>query len=247
MFNPNEINNKIQKLLKDIKPLTYSFIQENIEHDGREIKDCFIYFVNQELFDKFIDLNNSVDSNKKKPLYNLLNIVNPDKPIYKYNENIKLLKKYQLISDQDKCIRRMKADFYIHKNIEQSKLDKYIKEYVEDYTEENKLRQEFKYKFEQKEKELHKILENKDDYEVLITTFTKELKYAHLYANFYTGNEKKPTNGKDFYIRETVPNIVLYTPKEEKEADKYKDNIVAKKFIDSANHLVGAIYYKRKS
>ncbi|MEA3315541.1 MAG: hypothetical protein U9Q30_06800 [Campylobacterota bacterium] len=247
MINQNLINDKIKELLKELKPLTYSFIQENIEHDGREIKDCFIYFVNQELFDKFITLEKSIDSTKKKPLYNLLNIVNPDKPIYKYNENIKLLKKYQLISDPDKCLRRMQSDFYIYKNLEQSKLNKYIKEYVSDYEEENNLRKEFEYNFKNKEKELNRILQNHNEYEILITTFTKELKYAHLYANFYTGNEKKSTNGKDFYIRETVPNIVLYTPKEEKESDKYKDNIVAKKFIDSANHLVGAIYYKKKN
>lgn len=247
MYKENIISNKIKELLKDIKPLTYSFIQENIEHDGREIKDCFIYFVNQELFNEFIMLEQSINSTKKKPLYNLLNIVNPNKPIYKYNENIKLLKKYQLISDPDKCLKRMQSDFYIYKNLEQSKLNKYIKEYVSDYNEEHKLRTEFEYTFSDKEKKLKHILENHNDYEVLITTFTKELKYAHLYANFYTGNEKKPTNGKDFYIRETVPNIVLYTPKEEKETDKYKDNIVAKKFIDSANHLVGAIYYKKKN
>ena len=208
--------------------------------------------VDTELFDKFIKLEKDIANNKlincgtlSKPLYNVLNLINPGNPVYKYEKELKFLKKYQLITDQKKCFNRLRAEFNISKNIEFKKTNKFISEFVTNEHEAARIMHEITDKYDSIETVLEDILANNDKYEVLITTYKKELIYPHLYASYYTNNKRKPKGNKNLFLREFVPNIIHYTPDNSLDL-RYKENIVTKRFIDSSTKLIGPIYYKKK-
>jgi len=137
-----------------------------------------LYLLNEHELQQVLQLELTVRANeiekgvkKKNYFYDYAKIINPEHYAFKYTLSMKHKKKE--IFDPEKVRKSLPAEFQIWKNKSRVELENEIKNPDSAITDDQakKLRAELEKEIEQSEKKVQEVLENYDNYDVIITTY----------------------------------------------------------------------------
>lgn len=237
-----DLKNMLNSIIINSKKITY--------------KDAEIFFINKKQFDqvytlylssksifdndKFANKRSSKNKKKKDPFYDIAKILYGDATIIAYKNFMK--HRYVNITDEEK----VKARIDIEHLIEIREIKKFYQELIEENKDTFSEEKIVTLNEEEKEKVEHIIRMKKfliDEFKFLdirITTFVDK----KLYPTIRMIDE----NGKDIqeHLRVGVPNILLAHKNIFELQDDYRKDAKHIRFILSAEHAFGQIYFKRK-
>jgi len=245
-----QIKEELEKILGTLIPKSYSYLKEDKKGEEKSC-DCVVYFSDSDTYKKLLvlenrarDILNIEKESRKKSLYNLVNLVNTNRPSYR-NIKFKVKHKYMTISDKTKCMNRIPALFDIYKKTQLKRAKEYIKDFVYNKKHGDKILFELSAELEEKEIAMTEILNNSSDYDLLISTANRKLVYPHYYCNFIDNEKGGKKGSEDFYLRSEVPNVILYTPLENDD-DNFRPSATVLQFIKEGSEIFDKVYCKKK-
>jgi len=155
---------------------------------------------------------------KKGPLFEYAKILNPDYPVFKYSF---FMKHTPLeIFDREKILERIPREFSVWKNIEIKHLNERIEKSDPPLSEEEagKLKRELADIISIEEQNIKDIMENFEEYHVVITSHARQNYYPSVYlmenlaygAEDAGGDQKKKHHSRNAHLRKHVPNILWF-------------------------------------
>lgn len=199
-----------------------------------------LYLSAESLFKKDFDLKIKHKGKSKDPFYQIAKILNPDYQVIAYKTFLK--HKYVNITDEIKVKNRIDVEHLIEINE--------IKKYYSELREENKdvfsneklieLELEEKERIEHIKKMKAFLIEEFKFLDIRITTFRDDKMYPTI--------KMIDSNGKDSqeYLRLEVPNILHVHKNVFILQPGYRKDARHIKFVLTAEHAFGQIYFKRK-
>lgn len=192
-----------------------------------------------------VDMIPNVDGTDIKPkdaFYYTVKLIKPECTIFNYKR--KLVPRYQLITEKEKVLKRLKGEVECQMNI--------IKKRNRETIQSNDLNEETINKIHNEEsdlaadaiKKIKEILDNPNKFDVVITNYSEDLSYPALYINFIT--PKKKSDRYTVHLREEeIPNVFVYEkPKIKLE---HASNAKVKNMIaQGGEHILGSILFNRK-
>lgn len=235
-----QIKERLDQLLSSIRPVI-----TKVEGRG----DISLYLLDGVKFNSIVMLDRLVRGtyasrglDTKDPFRDFAKIITPSKKVlpadvlssYKYSIRIKHL--YKNISSEEKVLEHAEDTLWAWAKTKKRDLIQQIdqNDYGEDFIQ--KLQSELDAEINEATDSLYGALENKKDYEIIITNFEEKLMYAVLY---HTDQKGKNTNT---FLRQEVPNILFYEEDLSRANDRGDENM--KKFIKSSKRIAGTIYIK---
>ncbi|MBD3822981.1 MAG: hypothetical protein IE916_00535 [Epsilonproteobacteria bacterium] len=208
-----------------------------------QFMDAEIYLVDKETLNEILLMENAAKGilahskgEVKDPFFTIAKIINPSLAAYKYV--MKTKHKYKNLTNPVKVRREIEGEFIISER----KKKKLLKESLEkgDISEEKyaELLSELEQECEIDRQNLKTVVDNFDDYDVIISRFKEKTYYPVLY---YTLSDK---SSHDTHLRASVPNILFFDDSDEdggKRSDSKTDKIVKNYFS-----IGDSIFYKRK-
>ncbi len=171
---------------------------------------------------------------RKDPYFYVAKLLNPKPEDLAIAYQITQTKKYVLVRDKESIKRELDKRFEIWKNVKNKEAKEYCKE-INDTKKCEEFKQKIAMQIEEGRKRYEYLKQNIHKLDVMWTTYPRAKE--HLAINI----KREP--GKPYasiYLRESVPNILQYEPREIKSrSDKEVD-----KFLQEAINAFGDFYYK---
>lgn len=186
------------------------------------------------------NLNNGIE--KRNHFYEYAKIINPEYPAFKYTLSMKHKKKE--IFDPVKVKKAIPAEFEIWKNKARLELQKEID--AEDSSITDSQAKKFKEDLEKEivisEKKLKEVLDNYEEFDVVISTFEQYTYYPALYYVMELPNGK--TKSADTHLRKDVPNLLFYH--DERPYSELRANDRMSRIIQTFDRYCENIYIHKK-
>ena len=230
-----EVNKKLSEILEQSRQIDYNEIKLHLisEHELRQVLEL-------ELTVRADNIENGVK--KKNHFYDFAKIINPEQPAFKYTLSMKHKKKE--IFDPQKVKKALPAEFEIWKNTERSDLEKEIKDplnAISDSQAKN-LRMRLEKDIELAKIKVEEVLENYQEYDVVISTFEQYTYYPALYYVLELENGK--TKAADTHLRKDVPNLLWFH--DERPFSELRANDRMSRIIQTFDRYCENIYIKKK-
>ena len=230
-----EVNKKLSEILEQSRQIDYNEIKLHLisEHELRQVLEL-------ELTVRADNIENGVK--KKNHFYDFAKIINPEQPAFKYTLSMKHKKKE--IFDPQKVQKALPAEFEIWKNKERSDLEKEIKDplnAISDSQAKN-LRMRLEKDIELAKLKVEEVLENYQEYDVVISTFEQYTYYPALYYVLELENGK--TKAADTHLRKDVPNLLWFH--DERPFSELRANDRMSRIIQTFDRYCENIYIKKK-
>jgi hypothetical protein len=230
-----EVNKKLSEILEQSRQIDYNEIKLHLisEHELRQVLEL-------ELTVRADNIENGVK--KKNHFYDFAKIINPEQPAFKYTLSMKHKKKE--IFDPQKVKKALPAEFEIWKNKERSDLEKEIKDplnAISDSQAKN-LRMRLEKDIELAKIKVEEVLENYQEYDVVISTFEQYTYYPALYYVLELENGK--TKAADTHLRKDVPNLLWFH--DERPFSELRANDRMSRIIQTFDRYCENIYIKKK-
>ncbi len=215
-----------------------------IEYNG-----ITLHLLNRTELDQVLQLELTVRTNelekgieKKNHFYDYAKIINPAYPAFKYTLSMKHKKKE--IFDPEKVKKALPAEFQIWKNKSRVELEKEINHPDSAITDDQakKLRDELEKEIIASEEKIEKVLENYNDYDVIITTFEQYTYYPALY--FVMELEGGKTKASDTHLRKDVPNLLWFH--DERPFSELRANDRMSRIIQTFDRYCETVYIQEK-
>ena len=216
---------------------------------GIDYQDIKLYLLNEQELKKVLDLEQRVRADniengikKKNHFYDYAKIINPKYPAFKYTLSMKHKKKE--IFDPVKVRKALPAEFEIWKNKSRAELEREIKEPENAITDSQAkiLRKKLEKDIELARHNIEKVLENFENYDVVISTFEQYTYYPALYYVMELPNGKsKPS---DTHLRKDVPNLLWFH--DERPFSELRANDRMSRIIQTFDRYCENIYIKEK-
>lgn len=230
------IREKLKNILEvSATKISYTSKEHNI--------DAEIFLVDKRTLDtiKTLAKESEVHSTRKDTFFDFGKIINPDNVAYRYRFGVK--HKPKTIFDRDKILKALPGEIARYRTSEKKKLkDVIAQRAIEDnpFSDEEifNMENELEMKISIEEQNINRLIDNFDEYDVVITTFAD---YYYSPVLYYTQDNKKHY---DTHIRSKVPNILWY--EEDKEKAKNRSNSKLQKMVKEYDRYIGDVYMKRK-
>ena len=229
------IHKKIQSILQNAKRIDYH--------------EIVLYLINKEQLDDILALelmvraaNLEQGKKKKNHFYDYAKIINPEYPAFKYTLSMKHKKKE--IFDPAKVQKALPAEFEIWKNKERVQLEKKIKDPDSAITDDQAklLREELEQEIVISQQNIQKVMENFNDYDVVISTFEEYTYYPALYYVMeLPENKSKPS---DTHLRQDVPNLLWFH--DDRPFSELRANDRMSRIIQTFDRFCDSVYVKKK-
>jgi len=229
------IEKKLKKILETSRKIEYNGIT--------------LFLLNRTELDQVLQLELTVRANelekgieKKNYFYDYAKIINPEYPAFKYTLSMKHKKKE--IFDPEKVKKALPAEFQIWKNKSRVELEKEINHPDSAITDDQakKLRDELEKEIIASEEKIEKVLENYNDYDVIITTFEQYTYYPALY--FVMELEGGKTKASDTHLRKDVPNLLWFH--DERPFSELRANDRMSRIIQTFDRYCETVYIQEK-
>jgi len=230
-----EVNKKLSEILEQSRQIDYNEIKLHLisEHELRQVLEL-------ELTVRADNIENGVK--KKNHFYDFAKIINPEQPAFKYTLSMKHKKKE--IFDPQKVQKALPTEFEIWKNKARSDLEKEIKDplnAISDSQAKN-LRMRLEKDIELAKIKVEEVLENYQEYDVVISTFEQYTYYPALYYVLELENGK--TKAADTHLRKDVPNLLWFH--DERPFSELRANDRMSRIIQTFDRYCENIYIKKK-
>ena len=213
-----------------------------------EYKGIVLYLLSTSQMQKILALELSVRADniengieKKNHFYDYAKIINPEFPAFKYTLSMKHKKKE--IFDPFKVQKALPAEYEIWKNKSRVQLEKEIKDEANAITDDQAklLREELEKEIELSRINIEKVMDNYENYDVVISTFEEYTYYPALYYVMEQNNKNKPA---DTHLRQDVPNLLWY--EDNRPYAELRSNDRMSRIIQTFDRYCGSIYIKKK-
>jgi len=230
----NEIHEKLNEILANVKGIEYNGI--------------VLYLISTEVLQEVLKLELAVRSDniengieKKNHFYDYAKIINPDYPAFKYTLSMKHKKKE--IFDPYKVQKALPAEYEIWKNKSRVELEREIKDEANAITDSQAilLREQLEKDIELAKHNIDKVLENYENYDVVISTFEE---YTYYPALYYVMEQKGKNKAADTHLRQDVPNLLWY--EDNRPYSELRSNDRMSRIIQTFDRFCGSIYIKEK-
>jgi len=230
-----KIHKELSEILKGNKKIDYHNI--------------VLYLIDKETLDKVLQLelavrmdNEEKGIKKRNHFYEYAKIINPDYPAFKYTLSMKHKKKE--IFDPQKVKKALPAEFEIWKNKSRADLEKQIKDPESNITPQHakKLREELEEEISIAQQNIENVLDNFQDYDVVISTFEYYTYYPALYYVMSTKDNKPKAS--DTHLRQDVPNLLWF--EDNRPFSELRSNDRMSRIIQTFDRYCGSIYIKKK-
>lgn len=230
----NEIHEKLNEILANVKGIEYNGI--------------VLYLISTEVLQEVLKLELAVRSDniengieKKNHFYDYAKIINPDYPAFKYTLSMKHKKKE--IFDPFKVQKSLPAEYEIWKNKSRVELEREIKDEANAITDSQAilLREQLEKDIELAKHNIDKVLDNYENYDVVISTFEEYTYYPALYYVMEQEGKNKPS---DTHLRQDVPNLLWY--EDNRPYSELRSNDRMSRIIQTFDRFCGSIYIKEK-
>jgi len=231
-----KIKKELISILKNSKKIDYQGI--------------VLYLINKKVLDRVLELellvrmeNEEKGIKKKNHFYDYAKIINPKYPAFKYTLSMKHKKKE--IFDPQKVKQYLPAEFEVWKNKSRVDLEKKIKDPESAITDEQaiKLRAELEKEIEIAQQKIEKVLDNFNNYDVVISTFEYYTYYPALY--FVMEKDGKSKASDDTHLRQDVPNLLWF--EDNRPFSELRSNDRMSRIIQTFDRYCGSIYIKEKT
>lgn len=185
------------------------------------------------------NIENGVE--KKNHFYDYAKIINPEFSAFKYTLSMKHKKKE--IFDPFKVKKALPAEYEIWKNKSRVQLEKEIKDEANAITDDQAklLREALEKEVELSRINIEKVMENYENYDVVISTFEEYTYYPALYYVMEENNKNKPA---DTHLRQDVPNLLWY--EDNRPYAELRSNDRMSRIIQTFDRYCGSVYIKKK-
>jgi hypothetical protein len=233
MFYP-EIQTKLTEILANVRMIEYNGI--------------VLYLISTPVLQEVLKLELTVRSDnlekgieKKNHFYDYAKIINSDYPAFKYTLSMKHKKKE--IFDPFKVKKALPAEYEIWKNKSRSRLNSEINDEKNAITDSQALilREKLEKEIELAKLTIDNVLENYDDYYVVISTFEDYTYYPALYYVVETEHKNKPS---DTHLRKDVPNLLWF--QDNRPYAELRSNDRMSRIIQTFHRLCDSIYLLKK-
>jgi len=216
---------------------------ERIEYGGAEV-----FLVNKEQIHALIELEKR--GSKQMQRFDIseadadftgktFSIINKDRKSFAVDYKFYMRVTPLILTDEEKVRKRILSEMGIWANIQRKGLREALSsgEFSED--EANRMKRETEVLIEEETAKLREIIENFDEYEVVVTNYETSPAYPTIYYNDKQGKK----HIKHLSIK--MPNILWYEDKEHPREHRKDANIV--QFIRSATKVANMVYFKPKA
>jgi len=213
-----------------------------------EYKGIVLHLLSTESMQEVLALELSVRADniekgveKKNHFYDYAKIINPEHSAFKYTLSMKHKKKE--IFDPYKVQKALPAEFEIWKNKSRVQLEKEIKDEKNAITDDQALilRDNLEKEIELSRINIEKVIENYENYDVVISTFEEYTYYPALYYVMEQNGKNKPS---DTHLRQDVPNLLWY--EDNRPYAELRSNDRMSRIIQTFDRYCGSIYIKEK-
>jgi len=213
-----------------------------------EYKGIVLHLLSTESMQEVLALELSVRADniekgveKKNHFYDYAKIINPEHSAFKYTLSMKHKKKE--IFDPYKVQKALPAEFEIWKNKSRVQLEKEIKDEKNAITDDQALilRDNLEKEIELSRINIEKVIENYENYDVVISTFEEYTYYPALYYVMEQNGKNKPS---DTHLRQDVPNLLWY--EDNRPYAELRSNDRMSRIIQTFERYCGSIYIKEK-
>ncbi len=214
-----------------------------------DYQEITLYLLNERELKQILDLEQRVRADniekgveKKNHFYDYAKIINPKYPAFKYTLSMKHKKKE--IFDPVKVRKALPAEFEIWKNKSRAELEREIKDPQNAITDSQAkiLRKQLEKDIELAKHNIEKVLDNFENYDVVISTFEQYTYYPALYYVMELPNGKsKPS---DTHLRKDVPNLLWFH--DERPFSELRANDRMSRIIQTFDRYCDTIYIKEK-
>lgn len=248
--------------------MTHEAIQEKLADilapcKREEFEGVFIYLLNKKTLDEVLFLEAGVrgtalekektDTKTKDPFYPFAKILNPKYPAFKYS--FYLAHKHKEIFDRSKIKDAVPGEIEIWKNSERKKLEEKIAETEPPMSQidADNLRRELEDNISIDEQTIKKLMEDFEEYDVVITSFEQKKYYPSIYFTLdtsadYEGDDanerQKYYKKQDTHLRKDVPNLLWF--KDDRPFSELRANDKISRIIKTHTRCCGTIYMKKK-
>jgi hypothetical protein len=233
MFYP-EIQTKLTEILANARMIEYNGV--------------VLYLISTPVLQEVLKLELTVRSDnlekgieKKNHFYDYAKIINSDYPAFKYTLSMKHKKKE--IFDPFKVKKALPAEYEIWKNKSRSRLNSEINDEKNAITDSQALilREKLEKEIELAKLTIDNVLENYDDYDVVISTFEDYTYYPALYYVVEAEHKNKPS---DTHLRKDVPNLLWF--QDNRPYAELRSNDRMSRIIQTFHRLCDSIYLLKK-
>jgi len=230
----HEVVDRLESLLENTRQIEY--------------KGIVLHLLSTESMQEVLALELSVRADniekgveKKNHFYNYAKIINPEHSAFKYTLSMKHKKKE--IFDPYKVHKALPAEFEIWKNKSRVQLEKEIKDEKNAITDDQALilRDNLEKEIELSRINIEKVIENYENYDVVISTFEEYTYYPALYYVMEQNGKNKPS---DTHLRQDVPNLLWY--EDNRPYAELRSNDRMSRIIQTFDRYCGSIYIKEK-
>jgi hypothetical protein len=230
-----EVHQQLSKILKNKKAIEYNGIVLHLIET-----ETLQEVLKLELSVRADNLENGIE--KKNHFYDFAKIINPDYPAFKYTLSMKHKKKE--IFDPMKVKKALPAEYEIWKNKSRAKLESEIKDEANAITDDQakKLRAELEKEIDLAKIQVKKVLDNYENYDVVISTFEE---YTYYPALYYVMEQKGKNKAADTHLRQDVPNLLWY--EDNRPYSELRSNDRMSRIIQTFDRFCGSIYIKERN
>ena len=232
------LHNNIHKELKDILKTT-----KQIKYKG-----IILYLIDKSILDRVLALELTVRTDneknsikKRNHFYNFAKIINPTHPALKYTLSMKHKKKE--VFDPIKVQKTLLSEFEIWKNKSRVELEEEIKRMDSPLADEQakNFREELEKEIISSKEKINTVLDNYEEYDVIISTFEYYTYYPSLY---YVVADNQKNSASDTHLRQDVPNLLWF--QDERPFSELRSNDKMSRIIQTFDRFCGSIYIKRR-
>lgn len=244
-----ELQNKAILLLRDFKVYSGALKRLNAKGEDTRVLEFKYVPIDRRIMNQILQLKLEADliideSGKKDSFYHTMKLIKHQCTITSFEE--KAVKKYQLITSKEKVIKYLPGELERRTNILKKKNRNWIANNTFSDDMMHRIHQEELNKITHAEEEVKRIIDNPNEYEILITTAEDDLSYPTLYIKYTDENGDK--NRYNEHLREdNVLNIFVYEPDDDVELKYAKNKKIKNLKASGAEYLLGTILYKLKS
>ncbi|CAA6811000.1 MAG: Unknown protein [uncultured Sulfurovum sp.] len=213
-----------------------------------EYQGVVLHLLSDTEMEKVLALELTVHANdiekgleKKNHFYDYAKIINSEFSAFKYTLSMKHKKKE--IFDPFKVRKALPAEYEIWKNKSRVQLEKEIKDEKNAITDDQAkiLREQLEKDIELAKYNVDKVLDNYENYDVVISTFED---YTYYPALYYVMEEKGKNKASDTHLRQDVPNLLWY--EDNRPYAELRSNDRMSRIIQTFDRFCGSIYIKAK-
>jgi len=214
------------------------------------IEQCgsILYIIDQETYAQIKELEKELlplqTETRRGQAYQMdkiVNILNPEGVAFKYHVGI--AKRSKLITDKNKIIKQLPAEYEINKNKVLLAAEKTIKE--SNLTGDNlaDFRNTINKTLQDEKTKLENVLKNPEHYKIIISGFNIKKEWGHITYHYKElSGENKSVHQK--HLKTTYPNVLVY--EDISANDQYRIDMEVAKFIENSENIFGNVFIQKE-